>query len=154
MVRSVIFVVVMASVVLLGGMGAMTAALGEGGERTAIENESFEPVGGETTELEHSNIDNAEYDETVTVVDNQDNEFIEGEDYEWHEENGTITTINGSSLAEESNAYIDYAFGVPTDEAQDMFAMLEGVNNGLVATIFGVFMLVLVLAGRSVGGGL
>lgn len=152
MVRQLVFVVVMAFIVLLGGMGAISAAYGEGGQLTEIEDEEFEPVGGETIILDNSNIDDADYSETVTVIDNQDNQFVAGEDYYWHSSNGTITVIENSSLSEENSAFITYNFTVPTDEANTFIGMVDSLTLGLVGVVFGVSFLVLLQAARMIGG--
>ena len=152
MVRQVVFIVVMAFVVLIGGAGAMDAALGEGGERNDIENETFEPVGGETTELENSNLENAEYDEFVTVVSDQGEEFVDGEDYHWHDNNGTITTIEGSDLDAENNAEISYGFGLPTDEAIQLSGSIDSVMNAQAIALLAVAGLAVIMSARMIGG--
>lgn len=151
MVRSVIFVVVMAFVVLIGGAGAMSAALDEGEERTDVENETFEPVGGETTGLEYSNVENANYDEEVTVV-NETETFVDGTDYEWHDSNATITTIDNSSLDDSDTAQISYGFVKPSDEAVQLAGSLDSVMNAQAILLLAVAGLALIMSARTIGG--
>jgi len=126
---SKIFAVVAVALLFLSGTLAVAYAEEEAGVNYPVENEMFVADPGNATELEYSYISNATYTERVTVrrTEGGDNtRLVPGEDYEWDDENGTITILQGGRLADGEQASIDYSYRVATDTQENLAAMYAG----------------------------
>lgn len=129
---------------------ALSASLEQAGDDTTITNESWSPTAGSVTTLDDSNIDDAYYDESVTVYDDTNDVMSEGDDYIWYPGNGTVKTVTGGALDGDTSATITYGYQLTTDEQQGMASMLAQVPNavGLAMPAFIlIFLLVFVRGG-------
>lgn len=93
--------------------------------------------GGEVVTLENSNIDDAVYDDNsaIDVFDDQSVEMVEGEDYEWNENNGTITVLAGGGLTDSADMDVNYSFHIPNQQQKDVLTIVGGqltVGKGLM----------------------
>jgi hypothetical protein len=135
--------------ILAGGATvAYQSALEEGGEQTALDNESWSPDAGNVTTLSDSGLD-VFYDETVDVRDSNGNTMEAGVDYEWFATNGTVKALSGGDLDGESTAYIDYGYSNPTEQQRERAALLSNLPTVIGIAIPGVAALI--LFGRFVG---
>lgn len=101
------------------------------GERTDIVDESFTPQGntGQFIQLDNSDADQLTYSDDVVVNDKSGNHSIEGADYEWNEENGTIKPLANGNLEGDNTATIDYTIWNPTEQDDDVRRTLATVIN-------------------------
>lgn len=129
-----------------GGVAGMDAALDDAGPRTDISGETFTPTAGSVQQLDESNRDGATYNETVAVADENGSPSVEGTDYEWFDQNGTIKPLAGGNLAGDSSATVSYAFREPT-ATQEAFATTFS-QIASVLPLVGVVVLVLAFVGR------
>lgn len=149
------FVVVALAIILVGATGAIGYSAYESGDETVVENETFQPVGNTTVELEHSHKPNAVYGATVNVTNSTTDEEIEqAGNYTWQDGNGTLFVEEGSHLANQSEAHIDYSFSETTAEAfgmVQMFSRLVDAGGSLIYVV--VVALVLAAVARFGGAG-
>lgn len=134
------FVLVIIAVMgIVGIQGALMSA----GEIVEIEGEGWEPDPGNVTELEHSNLERAYYDDEVAVFDNNDNEMVRDIDYEWFVANGTVKAIEGGDLDGEPQATIDYSFSLTTQEQDEYATLLAQIPRavGMSLPLFALFIL-------------
>lgn len=148
--RLAVVLVVFAIAILLGFSAINEATLGAGTE-TEIVDEEFTPVGGETIELDNSNLADTVYGDSVVVTDSQASEFDEGDDYLWHANNGTITVVESSDLAAESSALIDYDFRQAVDEAQSLRDIF-GESYELMSWVLFALIVSVMLAALKIWG--
>jgi len=144
-------VVAILGILLIGGVAVwgLQAAAADAGDKTTIDGESFTPDAGTVTTLEHSELANTYYAETVTVRDGNDDLVDPGEDYVWFEGNGTIKTVTGGELDGSSSATISYSYQSTTSDQRALIgitAMLPRIL-GVLAPLLGVALLLLFLKG-------
>lgn len=148
MARAVVAII---GIVLVGGVAVwgLQAAAADAGAETTINDESFTPTAGEVTTLEHSNLNETYYDETVTVRDGNGNVVDAGADYVWFEGNGTIKTVTGGALDGASSASIDYAYQRPTADQQALIGITAIIPDvmGVLVPLLAVALLLLFLQG-------
>lgn len=82
-----------------------------------VTNESFTPSGGDLTTFDNSELNRADYDETVTVRNASDGSVFDASgNYTWFAANGTLETTANSDLADASSATITYGYNGQTAE--------------------------------------
>ncbi len=148
MARAVIALVAIVAVGAIAVWGLSAAAASAGDQRT-ITDESWTPEAGTVTQLEHSGLAHAYYDETVTVEDSNGNLMDAGEDYVWYEANGTVKAVTGGGLDGESSATIDYEYRRTTSDQRAIISIagiLPEVMGALVP-LLGVALLLIMLRG-------
>lgn len=124
-----VFAMAMLVVILIAGAAAIQYAYEGAHQRVSATNESWTADLDAWTTLEHSNTEDAIYDETVTVRDNTSTVLEAGTDYEWSTENGSVMAISGGELAQGENATISYGLEQPTKESSALYAMITGIAN-------------------------
>lgn len=100
---------------------------------TQVENETFTPDGANVTELDDSNLDKAQYNNTVDVyVDDSGNtvNVNESGNYTWNRFNGTITTTNQSYLDGFSSANITYGYVTVGEQQRGLATAIAAIFNG------------------------
>ena len=130
------------AVIILGGVAAADAGLGEAGKTKTITNESFAPAdAGNYTALEYSTLDGVQYADAteITVYDENGTEMIAGQDYDWETSNGTVQTLAGGRLVNDASANVTYGYAAPTQFQRSLAETFGGASD--VATTF-VFALV------------
>lgn len=145
LILAVIGIGLLAMVAVMG----FDAALADNSDRYVVENETFTPDAGNVTVLENSNLDGATYNDTVRVWNASDVEMTDGQDYEWHHSNGTLRTLEGGDLANDSDARITYDYERPPEEQLMMSDILSQIPSvtGLVLPVFALVFLLLIVRG-------
>lgn len=143
--RAILALVGIALFALIGIIG-MNAALANNTSTTSITDEDWTPDPGNITELNNSNIEGANYSETVEVRRGDSTVMDEGADYEWYQENGTVKAIEGGRLDGEDTASIDYNFTSPPPEQVRMAVTLSQLpaSAGIILP-FGLLLVFLLL---------
>lgn len=102
---------------------------------------------GEVYETTNANIDDAVYDDDskIVVTDANGVEVVEGEDYEWNENNGTIAILSGSSLTDDASLDIEYGFTIRSDQQGEVLNIVGG-QMGIGQALMYVFGAVLAIA--------
>lgn len=143
--------IVLVGLLLVGGAAALSGSLTEGGQQLDVENESWQPS---TTfeSLEHSNIQDARYDERVVVVNKSGNLMAPNVDYVWNDENGTVRAVSGGRLVGDNSAKIDYGYSVPTAKQKNVAEVgasgLEASRFALLFIVVGLLFVGFVVWGR------
>lgn len=112
------------AILLLVGAAAGSEAFETSAEKRTID-ENFSPSPG-VIELEHSNLANVSYVEQVRVRSNvtaggeEEILVVEGTDYLWHSNNGTIEVLSGSRLSDGGDANVTYAYYAQSSFQRDM----------------------------------
>jgi len=128
------------------------------GEQQVILNETWVPNTAAATNLVQSNLAGVIYDPDPVVKTNGTTTpkilTVEGIDYKYYNNNGTVQAIAGGKLDGLSNASIDYAYVAPSKAAQQQLIMLAGVIKSLGAILPLLLIVVgligsLVILGRS-----
>ena len=105
------------------------------GEQQVILNETWVPNTAAATNLVQSNLAGVIYDPDPVVKTNGTTTpkilTVEGIDYKYYNNNGTVQAIAGGKLDGLSNASIDYAYVAPSKAAQTQLTMLAGVIQSL-----------------------
>lgn len=118
------------ALVLVLGVVAVNGAYANTGPHTDT-SETFTPNAGTVTTLNESNSPALVYDTTVTVTDENGTLMLEGDDYTWYEQNGTIKTLAGGRLEGDTEATIDWGWNAPDREARAMASLMgHGLNIG------------------------
>lgn len=115
------------AVIAMSGIAGFQAALGGTATETVVENETWEPVPGNITTLNDSELNGAEYNDTVTVRDSNATTMTDGTDYEWYDGNGTVKAIEGGGLDGEPNATITYDYTRPDEEQLAIAGILSHI---------------------------
>ena len=147
MVRAVVAVVGLGIVAMLFLAGVQAGLQNAGYERTQV-NETFQPANAtNVTSLNFSNLDSAYYDRNITVYDENDTLMRHGQDYDWIRENGTVRTLSGGGLVNDTNATVSYSWQQTTAEQRDMAAMLGDIPQavGVIAPALILLLIFLVL---------
>jgi len=142
-------VAILAIAILFGvGVWGIGAATETAGSNYDIDGETFTPNAGSVTTLDHSNLPDTHYSESVEVFDNNGNLVDPGEDYVWFD-NGTIKTVTGGDLDGLNSATIDYRYEVRTDDQQaliEIAAMFPRIA-GAILPLLGLGILLVILRG-------
>lgn len=142
-------VVAILGIVLVGGVAVfgLQAAAADAGDKTTIEEETFTPTTGEITVLEHSNLNDTYYDETVTVLDGNNDRVDAGTDYVWYERNGTIKPLPGGELDGASGASITYEYQTTSSDQRAIIGITSMLPRvmGVLTPLLGVALLLLFL---------
>ena len=105
------------------------------GEQQVILNETWIPNTAAATNLVQSNLAGVIYDPDPVVKTNGTTTpkilTVEGIDYKYYNNNGTVQAIAGGKLDGLSNASINYAYVAPSKAAQTQLTMLAGVIQSL-----------------------
>lgn len=146
---------VIVSSILLGATAIADEGLAHTGERTDIVDESFTPQGntGQFITLDNSNSDDLTYSDDVEVKNKDGNHSIEGADYEWNSDNGTIKPLAGGNLEGDTTATINYTIWNPTQQDDDVADTVVTMAD-LGQWIPLVLLVALVLLAISTLGGL
>lgn len=140
-----IAIAIFAMVALLG----FNAALADNLDTYTNTNESFTPDAGNVTELEDSNLQAADYNDTVTVYNASNVTMTDGADYEWFDENGTLKTLAGGDLANDTTGYITYSYQRPPADQVMLSNILAQIPRamGFALPLFAVLFLLALLRG-------
>lgn len=132
--RGVIALIVL---VIIGGVAVYgtQATLEDAGDDLIVQNETFTPDAGNVTTLEYSSQNGAYYDDDVTVYDENDSVMSNGTDYEWYASNGTIRTLTGGGLANDSTAKITYEYQQTTQQQRNFTGLLSLIPQGIAALV-------------------
>lgn len=133
-----IVVLVSLAIILLAGVTGINAAVKASGPATTVSGENFTPNAGNITELSQSNVKTAIYDRQVVVLDEDGTRMLEGNDFVWYEDNGTLMTIEGGDLDGDTTASISYGYNEPGGETRG-FATVVGYGMNIMS--FFVFVI-------------
>lgn len=143
-----IIAAVLIAIVLLGAAGVTQYALADGGTEQVYE-ETFDPGENETlVVLNQSQQDDVYYSSSVTVTDENESLMRADSDYQWNQDNGTLTVLDGGRLDGDAEGTIEYSVSVPTAQ-QDEYATLIG--GWLNATYMFPLVLIVALVVVSIG---
>lgn len=123
--RQLVIALVVLAFVLMGGIGAIGESNANQQPIFQIDNEEFNPTDGTVT-LENSNIEGADYSDTVTVRNKNGGVATPGDDYIWHESNGTLEIPTNSNLENDNVSFIDYSYTVQTQQREAVFQAFGG----------------------------
>jgi len=143
--RAIIALVGIALFALIGVIG-MNAALANNTSTTSITDEDWTPDAGNITELNKSNLEAADYNETVTVRDSTGTVMSNETDYTWFDGNGTVKATVGGGLDGESEATISYGYERAPDDQVELAVTLSQLPASAGAILpFGVILIFLLL---------
>jgi len=139
------------SFLVAGGIAAVDAGVQETGEKVTVDSESFMPAAGAQTVLNQSELDGVRYYrvENVTVLDENSTVMVPGEDFVWHQENGTLTTTAGGRLAGDASATITYGFTLTSDTEQALAEVSSNGGNVAMLLVFVMTVGAVMLAAKS-----
>lgn len=110
-----------------------SAASTMGSQDEIITAEAFVPSASTAVALSYSNIPNAIYSSYPEVtVGTGNNLTMEGKDYDFHPNNGTIIAKSGGSLDGASNAKITYRYTQQNQWTSTMTDIYGGLSTGLL----------------------
>lgn len=143
-------VVVIGAIVLLF-VGAHAVVLQDeqtvrnAGDTTYTDSEPWQPTEGDVTHLNNSGRTEAVYDDQANVTVRQDSTTVPPDgNWTWHEHNGTVETLEGTSLNTSEEATISYAYHDP-NEAQSSVRGLAELPAMAGPSIMVLLMFVLVV---------
>jgi hypothetical protein len=114
MARGVVAAVILLAIigfVTLAGIGATSSASQQAATPVDVTNESFTaPAEGATYTVANRSDSGLNWSDTVTVYSDGGQLKQAGTDYEWFPGNGTLLVVNGSTLADDSDAQISYHY--------------------------------------------
>lgn len=148
MVRAVLGLITIGLLAMMA-LGGYQAALASAGSDVTITNETWTPDAGNVTQLDESGREDAYYDQTVTVRDENDSLMQAGSDYEWHESNGTVKALSGGDLDGDDNATITYGYEEPTREQQRLTGALSQIPRVMGYLVLFAPVLILLLFVRG-----
>jgi len=76
--------------------------------------------------------DDAEYNQSVTIINSSDVELTDGTDYEWDATNGEVTFINTNSTTDGETVAIDYQYRATPEETKAFGGAIEVVGIALI----------------------
>jgi hypothetical protein len=146
--RAVIALLAIA-VIAMGALVGFQAALADNASLSTVENETWTPDAGNVTTLNKSNLDAADYNETVTVRDSSGTVMSNETDYTWFDSNGTVKALTGGGLDGESEATISYGYERAPDAQVEMAQLMALIPNsaGALLPIIGLVFLLLLFKG-------
>lgn len=147
------FAVVAVAILLVGATGALGYATYEGGDKTEVVNETFQPADNQTIQLEYSEQPNTVYRPTVNVTDTNDTVVYEPDgNYTWNDGNGTIFVDGNGELANETDAHISYSFSETNKEAYGVMTMFANITEFGDALVLALAAATVLAAARVFGG--
>lgn len=148
MLRAVIALMAI-GIVAMGALVGFNAALADNASLSTVENETWTPDPGNVTTLNESNLDGADYNETVTVRDSSGTEMSNETDYTWFDGNGTVKALEDGGLDGEEEATISYGYERAPEEQVEMAQLMALIPNsvGVLVPIIGLVFLLLLLKG-------
>lgn len=127
----------------------LQVGLDDAGDDVDVQNESWTPDPGNFTTLDHSNLDNANYDDAVTVKDNNGDVVDPNVDYVWNDTEGTVKAVVGGALDGAPSATISYGYEQSTADqrgvAQTLAIPWRALGAGL--PLFALVVLLLLMRG-------
>lgn len=143
-----IIVFIAIAVVAMGATVGIQATLEANQTTTSIDNETWTPDAPNITELQDSNLDGADYNDTVTVRNSSDVVMSNQTDYEWIEHNGTVRALSGGDLDGEPSANISYGYDRPPEDQLEMAHVIAHIPMvGGLMLLFVPFLFLLKLMG-------
>lgn len=131
------------AILAMMGLVAVDASLQANGTQKVVDNESFSPNPGNLTVLDDSKIEEARYNNSIRVWNASQLEMVEGTDYEWYSDNGTLKTIAGGRLAGDNTGNVTYGYLLLTEEQDEMEALISMIpmiiGPGILFTLLLVF---------------
>lgn len=141
------------AMLLVGGGAAAQLAYEDTGATDATFTETFDAgAEGDVITFDESNRENVFYGENPTVTDTNGHEYLQGVDYRWYTENGTLEVLDGAMVNTTTND-IEYSYRAPsTQQSQiaDTLALL--IESGMYLPL--VLIILVVLLGAAALGGL
>jgi len=145
---AIVAVVVVAILLVGGGAVAQLSFVESGTSKEYTETFDAGAIGDIIT-FNESNRDDVIYEENVIVESKNNKLYVEGEDYTWYQNNGTLEVLS-SNLANTTDNTIDYVVVAPTlkhRENADRIASLFSITQyiplllliGLILIVLGVF---------------
>jgi len=149
-VGAAIAMLVVASAVV--GAGAVAQlALEDGGEYTAVTETVTTGNVSELVVLNESNREDTFYSDTVNITNATGVTMQAGEDYTWHDRNGTFT-VKSSQLANQ-DATVEYEYRTATANQLQISGWIATlIETGYALPL--LFMVLLIVLGASALGGL
>jgi uncharacterized protein YdeI (BOF family) len=144
---------ILLAMMLVGGAAVAQISYNESAEQEQTFTETFDAgAAGTIVTFNESNMGNLYYyDDTVTVVTKNNKELVDGDDYEWFDENGTLKVLDGD-LDNTTDNEITYSLREPTEQQTEIaenVAVIFGSAQWLPLVL--VFLLVLLAVG-ALGG--
>lgn len=135
-----LFVLLAVALLVLVGASAADSALVQAGDEQTVTNETWSPNAGSVTTLDESNRNDAYYDDTVDVWDENGTAMDSEQDYVWYRTNGTIKTVEGGRLAGDSDANITYGYAVTSEVQRDFASVFAGGFDvaGIMVFVLGI----------------
>lgn len=137
----------------IGGLYVYDATVQDSRHDITIDNESFTPNASDGVErFDNSELERADYDETVDVFDANESEIEQSGNYTWHDSNGTLSVVSNSQLDNESNATITYGYlGQTLDQTKVSNVLIDSQELVRVLIIVaGAMMLLTALVAMGV----
>lgn len=141
---------VVVAMVVIGGAAMAQVALEDTGEFQGF-SETFNVSNTDTlVVLNQSYKEGVYYSDTVNVTNETGSHMIEGQDYEWHQDNGTLLVTSDSLV--NNTATVDYSYRVPTEQQTQMASYLATLFGNAYALPFIFILLLVIIAGATLGG--
>jgi len=130
------------------------SARGTGTEYPQV-NETWSPSEGDRTTLAESNRDGVVYSDADDIrVYQNDTRILERGNWSWAATNGTVKTLNGTSINSSQDATITYRYYQPTETQQALVSLgTLPVSIGaplLILLVFAIIIAVLAAAGGGI----
>jgi len=143
-----IFAIFAIAILAIAGVQLFSSSLAASGDQIVVSNETFQPDAGDVTQLEQSNRP-VFYNRSVAVADENGNRSIEGQDYRWIQDNGTVEALPGGNLEGDNSATITYGYRRSADGAEQAAVRLSTIPQtlGLLLPVGAVVFLLVALRG-------
>lgn len=130
------------AIVSVIAVAAFQAALATAGDRAVVRGETFTPTTGSAISLDRSNLDNAYYNGTVDVEDENGDQSFNGTDYIWYQQNGTIEPLAGGNLDGDTSATIDYSYRRTTERQRTLAGLLATIpKTSSILPVLGIALI-------------
>lgn len=144
---------VVLAILLVGGAAIAQHSYNETGEQGQTLTETFDAgaTGTIITFNESNREDPVYYEETVDVVLKNGETVIEGQDYLWLEDNGTLEVLDGE-LDNTTDNEITYTYRVPSERQTELQEQIAWLYSSAQWLPFVLIVLLVVLAMSMMGG--
>lgn len=126
---------------LFVGLGVLFVGLNQGGavvlDAESVTNESITVNYSDTVQVSQTGW-GYEYNDSVTVYNSSGVELVDGTDYEWYQDNGSVAWFDTPDTTDGETATISYTYEKPPESSKAMATTVSALGGVLGMLLFAV----------------
>lgn len=145
-----VIALVVVAIMIVGGAAMAQVAFEDTGDLQSFSEGFNASSTGDLVVLNQSNREGVYYQDTVNVTNESGSLMIDGQDYEWYEDNGTLEVL--STDLTNTNATIQYGYRVPSEQQRNVSGYLGSIFSSAAYLPYVLILLLVIIAASILGG--